>query len=398
MRTLSTQALWRKIGALATALAAVSTLIGAGPSGDPFTIDAILPLTGASAFAGQIHANALRMYELAANATGGIHGRPVHFEIHDDQSNSVTAVELTNQILARKPPVIIGSAYVAACAAEIPLVTNAGALEFCVSPGMTSRQRNVYASAIAITSIVPGEVKVFRDRGYTRIAVISTTDASGQAADDIVRAAMARPENKSVAIVAFEHFNPSDLSVNALASRIKAANPQGIVLDGVTGNAFGNVLRTLNDAGVNIPVIGSAANMNPSQLEQFSGFVPKELIFNSTLLEARNEVQDRGVRAAIDELNATYKRAGAEVLPESPFSWDPAKIIVAALRALGPNATGDQLIDYIANLHDFAASSGIYDFRIGDHHGLTDSALVFVKWVPAQKTFLPVTKPGGGPL
>ena len=241
-----TQALWRKIGAPATALAAVSTLIGAGPSGDPFTIDAILPLTGASAFAGQIHANALRMYELAANATGGIHGRPVHFEIHDDQSNSVTAVELTNQILARKPPVIIGSAYVAACAAEIPLVTNAGALEFCVSPGMTSRQRNgECASAIAITSIVPGEVKVF-------LAIeVTPASLSFQRPTPPVRQPTTSsaprwhgPENKSVAIVAFEHFNPSDLSVNALASRIKAANPQGIVLDGVTGNAFGNVLRT----------------------------------------------------------------------------------------------------------------------------------------------------------
>ena len=65
--------------------------------------------------------------------------------------------------------------------------------------------------------------------------------------------------------------------------------------------------------------------MNPSQLEQFSGFVPKELIFNSTLLEARNEVQDRGVRAAIDELNATYKRAGAEVLSRKPVLLGPGK-------------------------------------------------------------------------
>jgi hypothetical protein len=115
-------------------------------------------------------------------------------------------------------------------------------------------------------------------------------------------------------------------------------------------------------------------------------------------LEAGNEVRDRKIRAAIDELNATYRKAGLEPLPESPFSWDPAKIVVAALRALGPDATGEQVGEYISNLHDFVASSGIYDFRIGDHHGLTDSALVFVKWVPAQKTFVPVTKPGGGPL
>lgn len=379
------------------ALAAMMMLTAAAPVGEPYTIDAIVSLTGSSAYAGAIHATALRMYENAANATGGIRGRPVHFEIHDDQSSSVIAVQLMNQFLVKKPAVVMGSDYVAACAAEIPLVAN-GPIEFCLSPGLTSKQHNVFASSIAITSIVPAEIRLLRERGYTRIAVVSTTDASGQAADELVRGAMARPENKTVTVVAFEHFNPSDISVSALMARIKAGSPQGIVLNGVTGSAFGTFLRTLNDAGVDVPVIGSAANMNPAQLQQFSAFLPKELIFNSTLLEAGNEVRDRKIRAAIDELNATYRKAGLEPLPESPFSWDPAKIVVAALRALGPDATGEQVGEYISNLHDFAASSGVYDFRIGDHHGLTDSALVFVKWAPAQKTFVPVTKPGGAPL
>ena len=386
----------RILTAILAPLAAAAALFGAAPSGEPYTIDVVLSLTGGSAYAGQIHATAIRMYEIAANGPGGIRGRPVHFDIHDDQSNPVIAVQLTNGFLAKKPAVIMGSASVAACSAEQTIVQTA--VEFCLSPGMTSRQRNVFSSSIAITYIVPSEIKLLRDRGFTRIAIISTTDASGQAADDLIRSAMTRPENKNVTIVAFEHFNPSDISVGALIARIKAGNPQGIILNGVTGSSFGTVLRTLNDAGLNVPIVGSAANMNPDQLEQFSAFLPKELAFNSTLLEARSEVRDRGVRAAIDELNATYKRAGVEPLPESPFSWDPAKIVVAALRALGPNATGDQLVDYISNLHDFAGSSGVYDFRVGDHHGLTDSALVFVKWSPAQKTFVPVTKPGGAPL
>jgi len=379
------------------AIVAVTGLIGAAPSGAPYTIEAIVSLTGSSAFAGQIHAAALRMAENAANATGGIRGQPVHFDIHDDQSSSVVAVQLMNQFLAAKPAVVMGSDYVAACAAEAPLIVN-GPVEFCLSPGLTLRAHNVFASSISIESIVPSEIKLLRDRGYTRIAVVATTDASGQAANELVRAAMTRPENKNVTIVAFEQFNPTDISVSALMARIKAGDPQGIILNGVTGSAFGTFLRNLNDAGVNVPVIGSAANMNPSQLEQFTAFLPKELIFNSTLLEASDEVRDRNVRAAIDQLNATYRKAGIDPLPESPLSWDPAMIVIAALRALGPNATGEQLGQYISNLHDFASSSGVYDFRIGDHHGLTDSSIVFVKWVPAAKTFVAVTKPGGAPL
>jgi len=372
-------------------------LVGAGPAtGEPYVIDAILPLTGPSAYAGQIHATALRTYESVANASGGIRGRPVHFEIHDDQSNPVVTVQLTNQLLAKNPAVIMGSAYVAACAAEAPLLRN-GTVEFCVSPGLLTRQKNVFASSVAITYIVPAVYKFLRLRGYTRIGIISATDATGQVSDQLSQAALARPENSTLSVAAFEHFNPTDISVSAQVARIKAGGAQAVVCF-ATGSGFGNVLHALNDAGLNVPVVTSAVNMNHTQLEQYESFLPKEVVFNTALFYARDLVRGGPLRAAIDEFYAGYRAAGIVPSPESSLSWDPAKIVVAALRALGPDATGDQIAEYIAQLHDFAGASGIYDFRSGDHHGLTDAALIFVKWQPAQKSFAVVTRPGGSPL
>jgi len=383
------------VRAFASVLATL-LLVGAGPVVEPYTIDAIVPLTGASAFSGQIHAAALRAYESAANATGGIRGRPIHFEIHDDHSNPVVTVELTTQILAKNPPLFLGSTYIAACAAEEPLVRN-GPVEFCLSPGLVTQQRNVFSSSVANTYIVPATFKFIRERGYTRVAVISATDASGSVADRIALASLARPENKGLAVVAYEHFNPGDISVSAQVARIKAGNPQAIV-NYATGSAFGNVLRSLSDAGVSVPVMTSVVNMNPIQLEQLASVLPIELIFKTTLFYARDQVHDRALLSAIDELYAGFARAGIPASPESNLAWDPAKIAVAALRALGTTATGEQVADYINNLHGFAGASGIYDFRVGDHHGLTDAALAFVKWVPAEKTFVVVSKPGGSPL
>lgn len=341
-----------KLAALVAALA----LVGAAPPGEPYTIDAILPLTGPSAYSGQIHANALRTYESVANASGGIRGRPIHFELHDDRSNPVTAVELTTQLLAKNPPLIMGSSYIAACAAEEPLVRN-GPVEFCLSPGLVTAQHNVFASSVANTYIVPATFKFIRERGYTRVAIISATDASGTVADRIALAALARPENKALTVVAYEHFNPTDISVSAQTARIKAGNPQAMVVY-ATGPAFGNVLRSLNDAGINVPVLTSVVNMNPVQIAQYASFLPTELIFNTTLAFARDQVRDRGLRAAIDEFYTAYRRAGIEPSPESSISWDPAKIAVAALRAVGTDATGDQVADYILNLHGFAGASG----------------------------------------
>lgn len=375
------------LGALVLSLAAASAGTAAPATGEPYTIEAILPLTGVSAYSGQLHAQAMRVYESVANAGGGIRGRPVHFDILDDQSNPVVAVQLANQILAKNPAVFLGSAYVAACAAEAPLILNKSTVEFCVSPGLLTKQKNVFASSIAITYITRGTLKFMRDRGFTRVALIVATDATGQAADALALSEFALPENKSLQLVANERFNPSDISVSAQVARVKAANPQALAVY-ATGNAFGNVLRALSDSGLNVPIVTSAVNMNETQLEGYGGFMPTELVFNAAQAYARDQVRSGPLRTAIDEYYNGYRAQGLTPSPESPLSWDPAKIVVAALRALGTDATGDQVADYINNLHDFAGASGIYDFRNGDHHGLTDTALVWVKWQPTQKTFV----------
>jgi branched-chain amino acid transport system substrate-binding protein len=375
------------LGTLVLSLAAATAGAAAPATGEPYTIEAILPLTGVSAYSGQLHAQAMRVYESVANAGGGVRGRPVHFDILDDQSNPVVAVQLENQILAKNPAVFLGSAYVAACAAEAPLILNKSTVEFCVSPGLLTKQKNVFASSIAITYITRGTLKFMRDRGLTRVGLIVANDATGQAADALALSEFAQPENKSLQLVANERFNPSDISVSAQVARVKAAKPQALAIY-ATGTAFGNVLRALSDSGLNVPIVTSAVNMNETQLEGYAAFMPTELVFNAAQAYAREQVRSGPLRAAIDEYYNGFRAQGLTPSPESPLSWDPAKIVVATLRALGTDATGDQVADYISNLHDFAGASGIYDFRNSDHHGLTDSALVWVRWQPTQKTFV----------
>jgi len=371
--------------------------LGASPAtGVPVNVDVILPLTGGQAFSGHIHEQTIRVFEQYANANGGINGRPIHFDIHDDKSSPVVDVQLTNAIVASHAPIILGSSYQAACAAEAPIVQSS-TVEFCLSPGLTPKQPNVFATAISSTYIAAATYKFMRDRGYKRIAVITTIDATGQSHDAISQTIMERPEFKNMSIVAYEHFAPSEISVTAQVARIKSQNPQGLVVI-ASGSAFGTVLHAMSDVGLNVPVITSAVNMNEGQLKQYESFLPKELVFNSAQFFARPQDRKGAVRAAVDEFYAGYRMAGVVPSPEST-AWDPAKIVVAALRALGPNATGEAVTNYISTLHDFAGASGVYDFRVGDHHGLTDADLVWVKYQPsAENKFIPVSRPGGMPL
>jgi branched-chain amino acid transport system substrate-binding protein len=102
----------------------------------PIVIPVLISLTGAASFIGKSDQQSLQLIEKLVNKQGGIKGRPIHFAVSDDQSNPQTAVQLTNGVLAKKPPVILGSAVVAMCNAMAALVKAAGPVQYCFSPGI----------------------------------------------------------------------------------------------------------------------------------------------------------------------------------------------------------------------------------------------------------------------
>jgi ABC-type branched-subunit amino acid transport system substrate-binding protein len=79
-------------------------------------------------------------------------------------------------------------------------------------------------------------------------------------------------------------------------------------------------------------------------------------------------------------------------------TYDPAMIFVAALRKFGTNVTAAQVRDFIANLHDFPAATGVYDFRAYPQRGLGPEAVIVTRWDRSKGTWFAASKPGGAPL
>jgi branched-chain amino acid transport system substrate-binding protein len=373
------------------------SLSAASSAVNPYTIDVIVNETGANAYVGQTERDALKVFEQWANRHGGIKGRPIHFEYYDDQTEPRVAVQLTNQLLAQKPLVVLGSGQVQTCAAMAPLFEN-GPVNYCFTPGFSPKPGSyVFSASASLAHILPTQLRFAHGKGWTRVANVSVTTATGQASDAFMHYALTLPENKAMQVVDWDTFNPSDLSITAQAARVKASGAQ-VVITPASGPAFATLLRGLNDAGVHLPVMTSAANEQPDQLKQYADFIPPEVYFNGMLYYARNTIRPGPLRDSIDEFYAAFKAAGVKPTPDSGQSWDPALIVLTALRKLGTNTTPEKLRDYILNLHSFAGSSGYYDFRSRDQHGLDDSAVIYVKWVPKTGDFVYASRRGGQPL
>jgi branched-chain amino acid transport system substrate-binding protein len=105
---------------------------------------------------------------------------------------------------------VLGSAIVAVCNATAPLVRN-GPVQFCFSPAIHPADGSyVFTSGVSSSDTYRVIIRYFRLRGFTRMAYIVSTDASGQVAEKATEEALKLPENAGVQMVARTHFNPSD--------------------------------------------------------------------------------------------------------------------------------------------------------------------------------------------
>lgn len=375
---------------------AVAGLAQSAPAADPFDINAILPLTGPAAFIGKASAEGLEAAESIANKSGGINGRPVHFVIVDDQSNPANDVQLADDLIAKKVPIIMGSALVANCNAMVPLVKS-GPVLYCLSPALHPENGSyVFSGGVAASDTIIVAIRYARARGWTRIATINPTDATGQDADKSIAAALAEPGNQALQVVDREHFNGTDVSVAAQTARIQAANPQ-LVIAWASGTAIGTVFRAIHDASFNVPVLTSNANATYAQMKAVAAFAPEELYFSGVPSMEPDQVTDRATKRAVDAYDAAL--AAMNVRPEVQATcYDPALVVIEAFRKAGLNATPDQLRDAISGLRGFVGANGPYDFRAYPQRGLGVNTATVLRWDAAKGTWYGVSAPGGAPL
>jgi branched-chain amino acid transport system substrate-binding protein len=361
----------------------------------PYDLNVVLPLTGQGAFLGSDYAKTLEALTLQVNRTGGIGGHPIRFVVSDSASNPAVSLQVMNGLIAKGAPVVIdgGPSYV--CNPTIGIVHKTGPVDVCLSSAVHP-EAGSYAFSSGVSTPIMAEVLVryLRLRGWTRLALITGTDATGLDFDVQMNRALALRENASMTLVAHEHFNVTDLSVAAQMARIKAAAPQ-VLMTWSTGTPFGLVLHGIQDSGLNVPVTSVPANENYAQMEQYASFLPSELYFPSFRGVSTGGTNAGPVRDAQIVYRKAFNEIGARPDFVTDMGWDSIMIVIGALRALGPKATPLQIRDYVLQLHSWAGINGIYDFRDGSQSGVGANAANIQRWDNRVHDFVAVSRPGG---
>ncbi len=386
------------------AIAALAMLLAPGVAparaADTYDITVVAPLTGGASFVGLGQKDTLEALAAYVNKNGGISGQDLHFTFRDDQSSPQVAVQLTNDALQNHPAVIMGSSLVGMCLAMAPLMES-GPVHYCLSPAIHPKPDSYTFSASADSiDQIAAVMRYYRMKGWTKLAVLDTTDASGQDGDRAIDAVLNYPENKGViAKVAQEHFNPTDISVAAQIEKIKGSGAQALIA-WVTGAPAATVFKGMIQAGLDIPVAPTSGNQTFAAMAQWESFLPKQLILASALYPEHDGVVtlDPAMEKAQHEMYAILKERNLKADNMVATSWDAGLIVVAGLRKLGPKATAAQLKDFISNLTGFDGVDGVYDFKKYPQRGLGPEASTVTGYDAKTKAWVWLSKPGGEPL
>jgi branched-chain amino acid transport system substrate-binding protein len=384
-----------KLLAFVLALGVVASL--PARAADTYDIQAILPLTGQAAFIGKGDVNALNAIQALVNKQGGIKGRPINFVVSDDQSQPAVAVQLLTRAQGSHPALVIGSTLAGICNAMAPLVKD-GPVQLCFSPAFNATADGYsFSAGVGTLDLIRAAARFLIARGYHRVALITTTDASGVDADTKAMAVLARPENHALTIVADEHYALNDLSVAAQMARIKAANPD-VIIGWATGTPFGTVLRGVQDAGLNVPVLTTNGNMSYNQLKQYAQILPKELLFPGLPSFTPDQLPNGPLKKAVQTFNDAFKVTGIPPGAGENQVWDLTLLAVAGLQKLGPDATPEQLRDAIVDVRGYTGIYGPFDFKTNPGRGVGIDGVIIQRWDPTKDVFVGLSRPGGAPL
>ena len=354
---------------------AVAAALPAGAQTAEIALGAIVPSSGPFAEWGRANTVTLQLLEKQVNDGGGINGAKLHIVILDDATKPAQA---TNNL--RK---LSGDDHVLAVAG--PLTSSAAEVTFPVAnemktvatsqasskPGVAKLNRpwafrNTIDEGVLGRTAVPYFKKTFSIK--TVAIIFDAKDATAAAVGGRIMPALMKENEIEVVNTDPLSFNTGDLDVSAQVTKMKALNPDGVVVSADYSQAV-TVLREMKRQGMIKPVVGSTQLISSAILKAAPEIpVIAPATFYATMKGDKPE-------KFVAELQPLLRKT-AGLPPEiEPSMYDAniyeiASIYIAAIKASGAtgkpedlDADRTKIRDYMAKLEGFPGLGGPIGFN-----------------------------------
>ncbi|NPV70079.1 MAG: ABC transporter substrate-binding protein [Firmicutes bacterium] len=298
----------RSIGIVLLLAMTAGLLAGCGGAREQvIVVGELAALTGGTAAWGTAQSNAFKIYVDELNKAGGLDGVKVKVVTYDFKGDAQEAVNAFNRLADQdKVVMVFGTNNSNANLAFAPLAEQkkVPVLANAVDPNVTTPKMtglNRYSFLTVASNIVQGKTMAayaLKELGFKRVAVLYN---QGNAfATTMVRPFIDYFKANGGDIVAEEVFQGSDVEYRAQLTRIKAANPDAILLP----NYYKEIALAAQQArelGINVPFLGHTGWPSQVLLQMAAKEVEGSYYVNYA------SFQDPKLKAIRDKYFAAYK-------------------------------------------------------------------------------------------
>ena len=333
------------IFALATVAAALHVAPASAQSKDPVRIGAIEVLTGPN---NRYGIAIQRGFDLAiedVNKAGVLGGRPLAIAYEDSAGNKDQALNAARKLIGRdRVPLILGptlsnemfAAGPIANERKVPIVGTS-----TTASGITAMGPYVFRTAMPEADVIPVTIRRAKEKfGIKRVAVMyGNDDAFTKSGYDVFKEALAKA---GIETLATETFGSKDSDFSAQLTKIKALNPDAIVVSALVEAAAGLELQA-RQLGIDPKVFFIGGNgFNSPKLGDIAGKAADGTLVGSPWFVGKKDKVNQDFVAAF---KAKY---GGDVPDQfSAQAYDTIHIVAKAIEAAGgpePGKIRDALV------------------------------------------------------
>jgi branched-chain amino acid transport system substrate-binding protein len=369
----------------------VSVFISVSVSAEAIKVGVLYSATGGYAGFGKPAQRGALLALEQANAAGGMRGQPIETIVYDAESNADQASRQTKKLIVRdKVITIIGPEvwrvatlmYALALEYKIPIFTD------LPSPGAYPAEQVSWTYTIsggADTNLL-GTLHYFRSIGAKRLAFFGTADPFGE---KLIKNIDAEASKFGMTLVGVQLAPVTSTDVTPQMAVLKEKTPDALIVLG--SGPFGNMaMNNAFQVGMNIPTNFLGANIIPPYLEGLGAGAARNMRVAVHKAVAYYDLDETDpAKASIVYFANAYKaKYGEEINWASACAYDGGRMIVEALKAIGPDPQG--IKNYMDGMKNWEGpGTGRRLTMLPESHYLQHDLkdLIIVRWDAGEKRF-----------
>ena len=238
------------------ALAALGVTFGAAAA--DIKIGAAEALSGPAGQYGQSIKNGFQFAADEINAAGGVKGNKISLLFEDEQGKKEQAIDVFKKLIFQdKVLMLFGPTLSNSAQAADPIAQAAKVVVFGTSntaDGITSIGDHVFRNSVTEADVLPETLRIAAKKtGLKKVAVLyGNDDVFTKSGYDAFKRAL---EAANIPVTTTETFAKGDVDFKAQLTKIKASNPDAIVLSALIAEGA-PIMVQARQLGINLPIIG----------------------------------------------------------------------------------------------------------------------------------------------